>query len=50
VGGSEVWDSSLLDDALAQASTSNVVSIPARITYIVPKEGPALLIRVDPLG
>jgi hypothetical protein len=47
-GSAEVWDGELLNDAIRQyESRGNNLSIPARITYVVPREGPVELIRVE---
>ena len=48
-GSSEVWDGILLNEAIRQYELrGNNLSIPARITYVVPREGPVELIRVEP--
>jgi hypothetical protein len=46
-GSSEVWDGELLNEAVAQASQDLRLSIPATITYVVPREGPVETIRIE---
>jgi hypothetical protein len=47
-GGSEVWDGDLLNEVIQEYGLrGNNLSIPARITYVVPREGPVELIRVE---
>lgn len=45
---SEVWEGELLSDAIRQYELrGNNLSIPARTTYVVPREGPVELIRIE---